>query len=143
MVSKDNYIPFLGIVNVLQGMKKIFGKIGIYAIWGLIIILSLSVIQNVGRNVQIDDQIQEEKAKLAKIQADNDKLNQELAQTQSPDFIEKEVRDELGLGKTGEAMVVLPDDDILRKLAPQMSTEVDVLPNPNWIKWEKLFLNHD
>jgi cell division protein FtsB len=120
-------------------MKKIFGKIGIYAIWGLIIILSLSVVQNVSRNAQISDQIQSEKAKLAKIQEDNNKLTQELAQTQSPDFIEKEVRDELGLGKAGEAMVVLPDDDTLRKLAPPVVTETDTLPDPNWLKWKKLF----
>jgi len=129
----------LGIVNVLQDMKKIFGKIGIYAIWGLIIILSLSVIQNVSRNAQINAQIQAEKAKLAKIQADNDKLTQELTQTQNPNFIEKEVRDELGLGKAGEAIVVLPDADTLRKLAPQTTIEVDTLPDPNWVKWEKLF----
>ncbi len=76
---------------------------------------------------------------MAKIQADNNKLQEELAQTQNPNFIEKEVRDKLGLGKTGEAIVVLPDADTLRKLAPQMPTEVDTLPYPNWKKWEKLF----
>jgi cell division protein FtsB len=120
-------------------MKKIFGKIGIYAIWGLIIILSLSVIKNVERNTQINNQIQAEKTKLAKIQVDNNKLEEELAQAQSPDFIEKEVRDELGLGRTGEATVVLPDDDTLRKLAPQMPSETDSLPDPNWLKWKKMF----
>jgi cell division protein FtsB len=120
-------------------MKKIFGKIGIYAIWGLIIILALSVSKNIERDAQINDQIQTEKAKLGKIQTDNNKLTQELAQTQNPNFIEKEVRDELGLGKEGEAIVVLPDADILRKLAPQMPSEVDTLPDPNWVKWEKLF----
>jgi cell division protein FtsB len=129
----------LGIVNVLQGMKKILGKIGVYAIWGLILILALSVARNVSRDAQINAQIKAEKAKLAKIQADNNKLIQELTQTQNPNFIEKEVRDKLGLGKTGEAMVVLPDEETLRKLAPQMPVEIDTLPDPNWGKWEKLF----
>jgi len=129
----------LGIVNVLQGMKKFLGKIAGYAVWGLILILALSVARNVSRDAQVNAQIQTEKAKLAKIQADNNKLIQELAQTQNPNFIEKEVRDKLGLGKTGEAMVVLPDEDVLRKLAPQMPVEVDSLPDPNWVKWEKMF----
>ena len=129
----------MGIVNVLQGMKKILGKIAGYAVWGLILILALSVLKNVKRDAQINNQVQAEKVKLAKIQADNDKLTQELAQTQNPNFIEKEVRDKLGLGKEGEAIVVLPDEDTLRKLAPQMPLEVDTLPDPNWVKWEKLF----
>jgi hypothetical protein len=120
-------------------MKKFLGKIAGYAVWGLILILALSVARNVSRDAQVNAQIQTEKAKLAKIQADNNKLIQELAQTQNPNFIEKEVRDKLGLGKTGEAMVVLPDEDVLRKLAPQMPVEVDSLPDPNWVKWEKMF----
>jgi cell division protein FtsB len=120
-------------------MKKFLGKIAGYAIWGLILILALSVARNVSRDAQINTQVQAEKAKLAKIQADNNNLIQEIAQTQSPDFIEREVRDKLGLGKEGEATVVLPDDDTLRKLAPQMPVENDTLPDPNWVKWEKLF----
>jgi len=120
-------------------MKKVLGKIAGYAVWGLILILALSVLKNISRDAQISSQIQAEKAKLAKIQADNNKLIQEVAQTQNPNFIEKEVRDKLGLGKTGEAMVVLPDEDTLRKLAPQMPVEVDTLPDPNWVRWEKLF----
>lgn len=120
-------------------MKKIFGKIGIYAIWGLILILTLSVFRNISRASQINSQIQAEKAKIAKIQADNDKLEEEVAQAKSPSFIEKEVRNKLGLGKAGEAIVVLPDADTLRKLAPQMPTEVDTLPDPNWRKWIQLF----
>jgi len=120
-------------------MKKILGKIGIYAIWGLILILVLSVARNVSRDVQVGKQIQAEKAKIAKMQADNQKLEEELTQTQNPSFIEKEVRDKLGLGKTGEAIVVLPDEDTLRNLAPQMPVEINTLPDPNWVKWKKLF----
>ena len=91
------------------------------------------------RTTQINSQIQAEKAKLAKIQADNNKLTEELALTQNPNFIEKQVRDKLGLGKEGEAIVVLPDAEVLRKLAPQRQSEVDILPDPNWKKWAKLF----
>lgn len=120
-------------------MKKFLGKIAGFAVWGLILILALSVARGINRNAQINTQIEAEKAKLAKIQAENSKLAQEIAQTQSPDFIEKEVRDKLGLGKAGEATVVLPDDDTLRKLAPQMPVEIDTLPDPNWVRWEKLF----
>jgi cell division protein FtsB len=120
-------------------MKKILEKIAGYAIWGLIILLTISVFRNLGRSSQIKDQIQAEKAKLAKIQAENDTLLSELAQAQNPNFIEKEIRNKLGLGREGEATVVLPDTETLKKLAPKIPSQVDTLPDPNWIKWKKLF----
>lgn len=121
-------------------MKNITTKIAVYAIWVLILLLGISVVKSVGRAAQIRNQIQAEKDKIAKIQSEDDKLLEELAHAQSPDFIEKEVRDKLGLGKEGEAMVVLPDAETLRKLAPQMPVEADTLPDPNWKKWLKLFM---
>ncbi len=120
-------------------MKKIFGKIAGYAILVLILILALSVFKNVSRDIQISNQIEAEKAKIAKMQAENKRLEEELLQTQNQNFIEKEIRNKLGLGKSGEAIVVLPDADTLRSLAPKTTVEVDTLPDPNWVKWKKLF----
>lgn len=120
-------------------MKKIIEKITGFIIWGLIILLAISVFRNIERTIRIKNQIEAEKTKLAKIQAENDKLVEELAQTQTSNFIEKEVRNKLGLGKEGEAIVVLPDSEILKKLAPQIPTYSDTLPDPNWVKWKKLF----
>lgn len=120
-------------------MKKIIEKIVGFAIWGLVILLVISVLRNIERTTRIKNQIESEKAKLTKIQTDNNKLAEELAQTQTSNFIEKEVRNKLGLGKEGEAIVVLPDTETLKKLAPQIPTYSDTLPDPNWVKWKKLF----
>ena len=120
-------------------MKNLTSKIAGWVIWILIILLAVTLVRDVQRANQIKAQVQAEKAKVAGIQADNTKLMAELAQTQNPDFIEQDIRNKLGLGKAGEAIVVLPDDETLRKLAPQMPVEVDTLPDPNWLKWEKLF----
>ena len=134
-----NYIGFLVIVNTLQGMKNLGSKIAGWVIWILIALLGIALVSDIQRVNQIKAQVQAEKAKVAGIQAQNNKLMTELTQTQNPDFIEKEIRNQLGLGKTGEAVVVLPDDDTLRKLAPQVPVEADTLPPPDWKKWEKLF----
>lgn len=120
-------------------MKKSESKIAVFALWGLIIMLSLTLVKNVTRANQIHTQIEAERSKLIKIQTDNEKLEAQIAMTQSSEFIEREMRDKLGLGKVGETMVVLPDADSLRKLAPVISVEVDTLPDPNWKKWMKLF----
>ncbi len=114
-------------------------KIGVWGIWLLILLLALNLAKDIGRDRRIESQIQAEKAKLTKIQAENERLERELARAQSPDFIEKEVRNKLGLGREGEATVVLPDAETLRKLAPQIPVEIDSLPDPNWKKWLHLF----
>jgi cell division protein DivIC len=120
-------------------MKKTGPKILFYSILGLILMLSVTLVKNVIRTNQIREQIEAEKVKIAKIQAENDKLASEVANTQSAEFIEREMRNKLGLGKEGEAVVVLPDPDALRKLVPVVPVEVDTLPDPNWRKWVHLF----
>jgi cell division protein FtsB len=117
-----------------------FNKFVGYIIWFLIILLSVSTVQNVRKAGNAKAGILAEKEKVAKMQAENKELERQIAQSQGADFIEKEVRDKLGLAKEGEAIVVLPDTDTLRKLAPQTPTEMDTLPDPNWKKWLKLFL---
>jgi cell division protein FtsB len=115
--------------------KKVIG----YAIWLLILLLSLSVVRNIGKVGSVRDEIQKEKDKLTKIQNENDELERRIAQVQGEAFIEKEIRNKIGLAKEGEAIVVLPDEDILRKLAPGIESTSDTLPSPNWEKWLHLF----
>ena len=115
--------------------SKIIG----YGIWLMILILSFSVIQNASKVLRTRNEIQKEKEKVAKMKEVNANLEKQIAEAQSTTFIEKQVRDKLGLAKAGESIVILPDEDILRKLAPQTGLEENVLPDPNWKKWMKLF----
>jgi cell division protein FtsB len=123
-----------------EKFKGSFNKLAGYAIWILILLLALSVIRNVGRRARIEAEIDAERAKVIKMQEDNKRLAEEVLQAQSGDFIERQIRNKLGLVKDGEAIVVLPDEEILRDLAPQALFEEDTLPDPNWKKWLKLFL---
>jgi cell division protein FtsB len=116
--------------------KKALG----YATWALIAFLLISTIRNINRVAGIRTQVEKERQRVEKMQADNAKLEEQIAETQGSDFIEKQIRNKLGLAKVGEAIVVLPDEEILRKLAPQITSEEDVLPDPNWKKWLKLFI---
>ncbi|HJY98446.1 MAG TPA: septum formation initiator family protein [Patescibacteria group bacterium] len=119
--------------------KKSISKVVGYAIWVLIVLLALSLIKNVGRRARIEAEIDDERAKIAKIQEDNRRLEEEILQAESGDFIESQIRNKLGLVKEGETIVVLPDEEILKSLAPQSMFEENALPDPNWRKWLKLF----
>lgn len=111
-----------------------------YAIWLFIALLAVSVLRNIGKVKRIREEIAAEKQRIAKIEAENKNLERQVALTMSPQFVEKEIRNKLGLVKTGEVVVVLPDADILRKLAPEAKIVQDDLPLPIWEKWLRLFV---
>lgn len=117
-------------------MKKVLG----YATWILIGLLTISTIRNINRVISIRDQVEKERQKVERMKIENIKLEEQIAQAQGSEYIEKQIRNKLGLVKSGEAIVVLPDQEIIRKLAPQKTVEEDTLPDPNWKKWLKLFL---
>ncbi len=123
-----------------ENIKKKLNKLASYAIWLLIILLLVSVIRSIGNAGRVKAEIDAEEARVAKMREDNKRLEAQIFQTQGGVFIEKEIRDKLGLVKDGEAVVVLPDEDTLRKLAPVVLSESAALPDPNYRKWLKLFL---
>ena len=117
------------------GTQKLLG----YGLWLMVLVLAFSVVQNARKVIETRAEIQKERDKVAKIKAQNIELERQVQEAQSSAFIEKQVRNKLGLAKAGESIVILPDEETLRKLAPQIDHEVNTLPDPNWKKWEKLF----
>ena len=124
----------------LESLKLKFKSFLGYATWVLVAALLVSTVKNVNRVVSIRKQVEDEKQRVEKMQADNAKLQVQIAEAQGSDFIEKQIRDKLGLSKEGEAIVVLPDESIIRSLAPPATTGEENLPDPNWKKWLKLFI---
>lgn len=125
--------------SITKKAKPGISRLVNYLVWGLIAILLLSTVRNIGKVLRIKGVVAEEKRRIAKIEAENHDLERRAAEIQDPEFIEKEIRDKLGLVKSGEAIVVLPDESTLRKLAPTIESESDSLPDPIWRKWVKLF----
>ncbi len=82
-----------------------------------------------------DNIIKEADDRLQKVTGESQNLQRELAQAESKDFIEREARNKLNLGKEGEIILILPP--ISPFLTP---TPVPVDSSPNWQKWVKLFL---
>ncbi len=110
-----------------------------YATWILVIFLVISTVRNINRVGSIKKQVEGERQKVAKMEADNAKLQTQIQEAQGQDFIDKEIRNKLGLSKEGEAIVVLPEESIVRGLAPSQVSSEDSLLDPNWKKWLKLF----
>ncbi len=70
--------------------------------------------------------------RLVEEQEKNSKLQRDLAKIESPQYIEKQAREKLNLGKPGEYNIILPP------ITPQPSpTPAEVLTN--WEQWVRVF----
>lgn len=121
-------------------IQNIFSRMGDYFLIFVIIVLALSLFRNFKRIGDANNEVLNAQKRVEKKEEENRKLEENLEKMRSEAFIEKQLRDTLGLAKEGEIIVILPEDEIVRKFAPKIEKEEDVLPDPNWKKWLLLFL---
>lgn len=115
------------------------GKYKNYVLLVVLVLLGLTLYRNIGRIRKSNEKIEETRQRVEELKGKNEELRQQLEVVESDLFVEKQLRDKLGLAKEGEIVVVLPDDETLRKLAPKYEEEEAAIPDPNWKKWLNLF----
>ena len=119
-----------------QKIVNIMGLVGSIIVF---LVLASSFVKSVRRIRDGDTQIKKTENRLNKIDEENKKLAEQLQITQSEEFMEKQLRDKLGLAREGEIILVLPEHEIVKKLAPTLPNEESVTLKPNWQKWVELF----
>ena len=105
-------------------------------IFFMLFISSLSQTSKKIQKVNLEVTLREEE--LKKLKEEQSELKIKLEEITSQEYIEKQLRNELGLTKENEIVLVLPPDDILIKLLPVVEEEVLEI-KPNWQKWATLF----
>ncbi len=123
-------------MRYLKTKLKLISRISILL---FTILLSISLLKSINNITSSNQKIQDAQNKLKELKKQNEELKIKVEGVQTQDFIEKQARDKLGLAKPGETVVVLPDPELLKKLAPERPSEETELPDPNWKKWAKLF----
>lgn len=126
----------------MLSLESIKNKVERYSGFFLIflsLILLLSLARNVLKIRKSEQKIRQAEEGVAKLKMENEELQQKLGETTQAEYVEKQLRDKLGLAREGEIVVVLPDDETLRKLAPKPVEEEETLPDPTWRKWIHLF----
>ena len=107
---------------------------------GLIILVSLVVAYNLITQIMESTKSGERLSQAAdtvyKLESQNRQLKQKLSQIQSPEYIEEEVRNKLGLSKKGETVVVIPEEKLKLVLGTSSSAQIRF---PNWLGWLKVF----
>lgn len=117
-------------------IPKLF-KLGIIA---ACLFMTISLIRNINKALVVKKELEAEKEKLVQLEQKNEELRTKLNQMQTQEFLEAQIRNKFGYVKEGESVIVLPDDDVLRSLAPKVEIEESDLPDPNWKRWLKLFM---
>jgi cell division protein FtsB len=129
---------------MLENIRPLLkNKLGVYYNRLLLVVLILLLISFAGDLSRIENsdlKIDEAQQRLNKLESERIELEKQVNEVNSEEFVEKQIRDKLNLSKEGEIVIVLPDEEILRKIAPKRVEEMDTLPDPNWKKWVNLFI---
>jgi hypothetical protein len=75
--------------------------------------------------------LDKEEERFAKAKLENEQLQNEYNKVQSPEFIEKQARDKLNLGKEGEVAVILPP----KQGEAKPKEEIKPIELPVWKQW--------
>ena len=126
--------------GIRSGVTSMLRRLGVYAAILLCVVLTFSLVGNL-KNVRNAQKIVADKeSEVEKAQREQEELKRRIDYSQSQEYIEKQLRDNLGLAKEGEIVVVMPPAEVLRSFAPSEPEEEETLPDPNWKKWLHLFL---
>jgi len=126
--------------NIKEKAKKGSTRLKNFLFLFLLFSLFLSVKRNLGRIQEARKLLEEEEKKVSALREEKEDLVRRLNKVQSEEFIEKQLRDNLGMSREGEIVIILPEDDVVRSFAPKIDKEEASLPDPNWKKWLKLFI---
>ena len=126
--------------QILKSIKNKLERLSGYLLVFFVLTLSFSLARNVLRINKAKMRIHEAQESVNKLGEENKELEAKLEIVEGDEFVEKQMRDKLGLAKEGEVVVILPEDEILKKFAPNYESEMETLPEPNWKKWIRLFI---
>lgn len=109
---------------------------------GIIILIVLFVAYKLFSQIlyalKSEDRLTQAAEMVYNLEIQNKQLQQKLAEIKSPEFIESQARNKLGLSKSGETIVIIPDDKLKLVLGISQSVQLRL---PNWLGWLKVFLH--
>lgn len=98
---------------------------------GILAIVSFS--SSIHSLIKKGDLFVEKEKKLVELKTKNQELKETLEKVEGEEFVGKEAREKLGMGKRGEVVVILP------KNKKQQTKDSKQEEEQNWKKWYNLF----
>lgn len=114
-----------------------FKKIGITVAALIVLVVIYNLVSQISDALKSGERLSRQAEEVYKLEAKNKELKKKLSEIKSPQFIEEEARNKLGLAKEGETLVIIPDEKIKEILGATDSAQEQRLPN--WLGWLKVF----
>ncbi len=102
-----------------------------------VLLIAYNLLVQITDALKQGDRLSQAADAVYKLEIKNRELKQKLAQIQSPEFVESQARDKLGLGKPYETTIIIPDDKLKSVLGASEAAQIVRLPN--WLGWWKVF----
>ena len=103
-----------------------------------VLFFAYNLITQISDAVSSSERLSQQAETVYKLEAKNKELRKKLSKIQSPQFIEQQARDKLGMSKPGETIIIIPQEKLKQILGASSSAEPARLPN--WLGWVKVFL---
>ena len=100
----------------------------------LSIILTINIVRTFADLSRQENIIKEATDRLQEAEEEKGNLQKNLAKVESQEFIEREARNKLNLGKEGEVVLILPSISLV--VTP---SAIPADNSANWKKWVRLF----
>ncbi len=103
----------------------------------IVLIIAYNLLVQINDALKSGERLSNSADVVYKLEAQNRELKKKLTQTESQEFIEQQARNKLGLGKSGETLVIIPEDKLKSVLGASQAAQIARLPN--WLGWWKVF----
>ena len=103
-----------------------------------ILLAAYSLIGQIIGAFKSSDRLSDAVDKVYNLEVKNKELKGKLAQIKSPEFIEQQARDKLGLSKQGETVIIIPEQKLKEILGASQSAQIRLA---NWLGWLKVFFH--
>ncbi len=103
----------------------------------LILLLIFNVSKDIYRLMNAGQRLEDAEKKLAAIVEENEKLKKQQKDGKNDYYLEKEIRDKLGMAKPDETVIILPEE---LELTDKHLGEEEKQNLPNWEKWLNVFI---
>lgn len=125
----------------ISGIKSKLSTLKTIILLLVLISLAISLTRNIMQTKNAQQSIEEAQKNLSQLKKENQELQNALEYTKSQAYFEAQARNKLGLAKEGEIILVLPEEEVLKRLSPRGDeNEKPQIPDPNWKMWLKLFI---
>lgn len=103
----------------------------------VVLLIAYNLIVQIMSAVKSGERLSDEANEVYRLEIKNKELKQQLSQIKTPEFIEEQARNKLGLGREGETIVIIPEDKLKLVLGASNSAQAERLPNP--LGWWRFF----